>query len=564
MLSKLQMNINLSNVFPPLQWIKGYSLEYLRRDAVSGITLAAYAIPVSMAYASLAGLPVHYGIYGYLIGGLFYAIFGTGKQLAVGPTSAISLLIGTTIATMANGDVQRWAEIASLTALVMAAMSLFAYFLRLNSIVNFISESVLTGFKAGAALAIALTQLPKLFGLPGGGSGFFERLGILISQLPETNPAVLMFGFSAIILLIAVEKFLPGRPVAILLVIASIVLISTTSLINSGFSVAGYIPPGLPELRVPSLRIRDVDGVIPLAFACFLLAYIESVSAAKTLANQGGYEIDSRQELLALSAANAATALTHGYPVTGGLSQSAVNTKAGAKTPLSLVFASGTIALCLLFLTGTLKNLPLVMLAAIVLVAVSGLVDVKGLKRLWQVSRTEFTVAMISLAGVIVFGILNGVVLAAVASLVLMLRAVSNPHVAWLGRIPGTRRYTDASRHPDNELLPGLLLFRVEASVLYFNVENIRNKVWAEILESEKSLKCVIWDFSTSPYVDIAGARLIRKLYLDLQEKGISFKIAEAHAGVRDMLRAKEVEHLMGHISRKISIDDLVNGCSDE
>ena len=546
-------------IFPSFLWIKSYTAKTLRYDAFSGLTLAAYAIPVSMAYATLAGLPPQYGIYGYLIGGLFYAIFGTGMQLAIGPTSAISLLIGTTIATLANGDPQRWADIASLTALVMSVMSILAYLLRLNSIINFISESVLIGFKAGAAIAIALTQLPKLLGVRGGGSGFYERISVLFGQVPDTNLAVLIFGLIAIALLIEGERFFPGRPVAIVLVIVSIIAISSTSLINSGFRVTGYMPPGLPEFHLPSLRISDIDGVIPLAFACFLLMYIESVSAAKTLAQESGYEINPRQELLALAAANLATAFGRGYPVSGGLSQSAVNSNAGARTPLSLVFASATIALCLLFLTGPLKNLPHVMLASILLVAIRSLVDVKGLIRLWKVSRVEFAVALLALSGVIVFGILKGVVLAAVASIVLMLRAVADPHIAFLGRIPGTKRYTDISRHPDNEIIPGMLLFRIEASVLYFNVENIRNRVWEEISKSEDSLKTVIWDFSTSPSVDIAGARLIKRLFTELQSKGISLKIAEAHAGVRDILRLQELEHLLGHISRKISVDDLVN-----
>ena len=549
----------IRSFIPPLQWIKGYSRKNIGSDAVAGITLAAYAIPVSMAYASLAGLPVQYGIYGYLIGGLFYAIFGTGRQLAVGPTSAISLLIGTTIATMANGDVQRWAEIASLTALLLGAMSLAAYFLRLNSMISFISESVLMGFKAGAAITIALTQLPKLFGVKGGGSGFFERADILISQIPETNLAVLIFGVCAIILLVVAEKMLPGRPTAIILVIASIIIVSFTSLSDFKFSIVGVIPPGLPEFHLPSVHLADLDGVFPLAFACFLLAYIESVAAAKTQANLGDYEIDSRQELLALSAANIATALGQGYPVSGGLSQSAVNSTAGAKSTLSLVFASASIALCLLFLTGLMKNLPHVMLASILLVALSSLVDIKGLKRLWKVSRVEFSVAMIALSGDIVFGILKGVILAAIVSVVLMLRAVADPHIAFLGRIPGTKRYTDIGRHPDNELISGLLLFRVEASVLYFNVENIRNTVWSQVLQSEESLECVIWDLSTSPYVDIAGARLIKKLYIDLEAKGISLKIADAHASVRDILRIEEIDDLLGHISRKKSLDELVN-----
>ena len=285
--------------FPPFQWLKAYSSGHLNSDAYAGLTLAAYAIPVSMAYASLAGLPVQYGIYGYLVGGVAYAFFGTGKQLAVGPTSAISLIIGTALASMSGGDVQRWIDIASLTALLMGAMSLGAYFLKLNSIISFISESVLLGFKAGAALTILLTQLPKLFGLPGGGTGFGDRVAVLISQLPDTNLAVFIFGCVMIILLFTSEKIFPGRPTAILLVIASIILVSFTQLGQAGFDVVGNIPSGLPAFHLPNFRLSDLDGVFALAFACFLLAYIASVAAAKTLANLGDYEIDSHQELLA-------------------------------------------------------------------------------------------------------------------------------------------------------------------------------------------------------------------------------------------------------------------------
>jgi high affinity sulfate transporter 1 len=551
-----------SNYFPPSQWLKSYRLKDLWSDAFSGITLAAYAIPVSMAYASLAGLPVQYGIYGYLIGGLFYAVFGTGRQLAVGPTSAISLLIGTTLATMSVGNPVQMIGIASLTALVVGIISLLAWFLKLNSFVNFISESVLLGFKAGAALTIALTQLPKFFGVESGGTGFFDRAGSLITHLPETNLTVLTFGILSLFFLITSKKILPGRPVSIFLVIASILLISNTALIHSGFALTGEIAKGLPQWKIPSMNLAEIENILPLAFACFLLAYIESVSAAKTLANEAGYEIDSRQELLALAAANAATAFGQGFPISGGLSQSVINSRAGAKSPFSLVFASLAIGLCLVFLTGLLKNLPEVVLSVILMYAISGLIDIKGLKRLWKISRMEFSVAMISLAGVLVFGILKGVVLAAIASVVLILIAVSNPHIAFLGRIPGTKRYTDIGRHPDNELITGMLLFRVEASILYFNIENIRKGILSKVRASGETLKYVIWDFSTSPYVDTAGAELIRKLYLDLQSRGIALKIAEAHSEVRDLLRAEELEHLLGHISRKVSIDDLVNSAT--
>lgn len=547
-----------SKLLPSADWIAAYKTKTFKSDFISGITLAAYGIPVSLAYATLAGLPPEYGIYGYLIGGLFYALLGTSKQLAIGPTSAISLLVGTTIADMANGDVQRLADIASLTALVFAGMAVLAYLLRLSGIINFISETVLVGFKAGAAITIGLTQLPKLFGVKGGGGNFLERIITLFQQLPDMNTAVFIFGAVAIIILIVGEKMAPGRPVAIFIVILSIVLISNTSLGLHGFNTVGFIPTGLPEFHMPSLRIKDVDGVLPLAMACFLLSYIESVSAGRTLAQKNGYVIDPRQELLALGMANAAVAFGQGYPVAGGLSQSAVNDTAGAKTPLSLVFASATIAVCLLFLTGYLQNLPTVILASIVLVAIRGLFDIKEIKHLYKINQQEFGVAMIALVAVLIWGILTGVLLAAMVTLLLLIKAASKPTVAFLGRIPGTKRYTDMERHPDNEKIEGVLIVRVESSIFYFNAEYIKEQIWEKIYSETTPLKAVVLDLNSSPRIDISGARFLKQLFNDLKAKNISLKIAEARAEVRDSLRAEGLEMLLGHISRATSVDDLV------
>jgi high affinity sulfate transporter 1 len=549
--------MEIGSIFPPARWLRSYQAAWLRHDAVAGVTLAAYAIPVAMAYASLAGLPLHYGIYCYLVAGPAYALFGSSRQLAIGPTSAISLLVGVTLAGMAEGDPHRWAAIAALTALVFAVISVVAWALRLSSLVNFISETILLGFKVGAALTIGLTQLPKLFNVPGGGDGFFERLWVLGSQLPQTNLAVLGFGLVAIAVLLAGERFLPGRPVALVVVAASIVALSATPLAQAGFKLVGALPPGLPELALPSLRPRDVDGVIPLALACFLLAYIESVSAARALAQRHGYEIDPRQELLALGAANAAAAFGQAYPVAGGLSQSTVNDTSGAKTPLALVFASIAIALCLLFLTDLLANLPNVVLAAIVLVAVKGLIDVAELRRTWKLSRLEFWVAMAAFAGVLLLGILKGVLLAAIVSMLLLIHRTANPHVARLGRVPGTRRYSDCERNPDNELVPGVLIVRVEAALLYFNATHVREQVRALVASEGDALRLVVWDLSTSPYVDIAAARMLGEVQRELAARGADLRIVEARATVRDLLRA-ELGRSVGEISRQVGVDDVL------
>ena len=548
------------SAFPPAQWLPAYRAAWLPNDAIAGVTLAAYGIPVSLAYASLAGLPPQYGIYGYLAGGLLYALFGSSRQLAIGPTSAISMLVGATVAGMAGGDPGRWADIAALTALVIAGMCGLAWLLRLSSLVNFISETILLGFKAGAALTIAMTQLPKLFGVKGGGEGFFERIGILWGQLPGTNLAVLAFGMVALAVLLLGEKFLPGRPVALLVVVVSIVVLSFTSLGELGFKIVGTLPKGLPDFHLPGLRLRDVDGVVPLAFACMLLAYVESVSAARALAQAHRYEIDPRQELLGLGAANLAAAVFQAYPVAGGLSQSSVNDKAGARTPLALVFASVTIGLCLMFLTGMLANLPTVVLAAIVLVAVKGLVNVRELRHVWRVSRYEFAVSMIAFAAVLLLGILKGVMVAVVVSLLLLLRRAANPNVAFLGRIPGTRSFSDLERNPDNQPVPGVLVVRVEASLLYFNSEHVRDAVWERIRSLPEPPRLVLFDLSSSPMVDLAGARMLKTMQAALKESGATLRLVEARAAVRDILRAEGLEEHVGPIDRRVTVADVVDG----
>jgi MFS superfamily sulfate permease-like transporter len=257
--------------------------------------------------------------------------------------------------------------------------------------------------------------------------------------------------------------------------------------------------------------------------------------------------------------ANLAAGFFQAYPVAGGLSQSSVNDKAGARTPLALVFASATIGLCLMYLTGLLSSLPNVVLAAIVLVAVKGLVDIAELRHVWRVSRFDFAVSMVAFAAVLVLGILKGVMVAVVVSLLLLIRRTANPHVAFLGRIPGTRLYSDMERNPDNEAVPGALVFRVEASLLYFNVEHVRDAVWARIRSTTGPLRLVVCDLSTSPVVDLAGARMLLALQAALQAAGVSLRLVSARASVRDLLRAEGLEERVGYFGRRVAVADVID-----
>ncbi|MFZ1198274.1 MAG: SulP family inorganic anion transporter, partial [Pseudolabrys sp.] len=536
--------------FPPVRWLGGYQAAWLPGDVVAGVTLAAYAIPVSLAYASLAGLPPQVGIYGYLLGGLGYALLGSSRQLAVGPTSAISLMVAASVAPMAEGDAERYVQIASLAAFTVAGLCLLAWLFRLSELVTLISDSILVGFKIGAGLTIAMTQLPSLFGIAGGGHNFFERVYLLVGQLGHIQLVVLAMGAVAIAMLLMGERWLPGRPVALAVVALSIFLATVLGLPAIGVPVTGNIPEGLPTLAGPALRLRDVEGIVPLAAGCLLLAYIEGVSAARTFAAKHGYDLDARQEFLGIGAANLGAALGHGYPVAGGLSQSAVNDKAGAHTPLALLAASTTLALCLLFLTGLLENLPKAVLAAVVLTAILGLFDFRGLLYMWRVSRMDFYAATIAIIGVLLLGILQGILLAALISILLLLARASRPHVALLGRVPGTNSYSDLARHPENEPLGSVIACRPEASLLYVNAGYVLETVMASVLKNRSKISAVVCDLSASPYLDLAGARILHTLHDELAAQGIALQIVGARGRVRDLLRADGLAEKVGGLER--------------
>ena len=321
------------------------------------------------------------------------------------------------------------------------------------------------------------------------------------------------------------------------------------------------IPAGLPTPQLPALRLRDVEGIVPLAAGCLLLAYIESISAARTFAAKHGYALDPRQEFLGIGAANLATALGQGYPVAGGLSQSAVNDKAGARAPLALVFASMALALCLLFLTGLLENLPKAVLAAVVLTAVYGLLDFPALRRMWRVSRLDFYAAAVALGAVLLLGILEGILIAALASIVMLLARVSRPHVAFLGRVPGTSSYSDLARHPENETLAGVIAFRPEASLIYVNADAILESVLNRLgTVGPSDVHLVVCDLSASPYVDLAGSRMLHELHSQLAARGIALRIVGAHGWARDLLRADGIGEKVQGLGRVVTLDNLLEG----
>ena len=529
---------------PARAWLATYNRTWLRGDLIAGITLAAYLLPSAIGDASLAGLPPQAGLYACLFGGLVFWVFCSSRHTAIAVTSAISLLMGATLADIAGNDPMRYAALASATALIVAVIAFAAYFLRAGSIVSFFSETVLVGFKCGVALFLASTQLPKLFGFSAGhGGDFWDRMGHFFSGLGNTNPTALILGVSALALLLLGKTVLKNRPVALFVVIGGIAAASLFHLGDRGVALLGDIPQGLPMPSLPLLARADINAILPLGMACFVLAAVETTAIGRMFGAKHGYRLDATQEFLAIGVANLAAGLGSAFPISGGMSQSLVNETGGARTPLSGLVAALITLLVAVFFTGLLRDLPQPVLAAIILMAVTGLIQINTLKHIWRFSRTEFAVAMAALLGVLGSGLLNGVLLGVVFSLMLLLRRASRPRVTELGRVPGTTYFADLTRHPENETVDDVLVVRTEGALLYFNVDHVRERVSTLIAERRTPLRLLVFFMGNVPLVDLAGVEFLFELDATCRKSGIEFKLAEVHGEAREALRRLGDEH---------------------
>src|SRR3954463_12877500 len=519
------------------QWLRDHTGPSLRLDVIAGLSLAAFAIPESLAYASLAELPPISGLYCYLVAGIAYAIFGTSRQLAVGPTSALAIAVAASIAAMGGGDTARVVALGSGIALLVGLISVGGRYLGLANVAYFLPDTVITGFKTGAAIYIASTQLPKLFGIEGVSGSFFERVAHIASSLPQTHMPSLVVGVGAIVLFLVLERLLPGRPTTLLVVAVAIVATKLLGLDRFGIHIVGELPTGLPAVGLPKLALSDFVELIPTALACFMLAYGESISVARSFAQKHGYEIDPERELTALGAANLATGLARGFPVGGGMSQTAINDMGGATSPFSLIVNSAAIALTLLFFADLFHDLPEPVLGAIVLMAAKHLVKVEELRVVRAASRVEFRIALIALLGVLVFGLLNGLLLAALGSLIVLIAQVARPPVVVLER-DHSGRFVNRERLSAPAATPGALVLRSAGAWVYFNAEFIRRQILELIERAPEPVRLVVIDCSMVPSIDLNAAGSLRALARTLAARGIGLCLAELRDDVAERLRA--------------------------
>lgn len=565
-LSSNHLREQIRQFLPIIGWLPTYTKILFRADLIAGLTLTAFAVPELMAFAQLAGLPPEYGLYAGIVAPLVYCLFGTIRHMNIGPSSSEAILTAAMLGLLTGISPSRYAALAALTVLMAGSLAIIARIFRLGFMVNLISETVLKGFLAGVGTVIIGGQLFKIFGIPTTHGAFFDQMSYLVHSMSLANIPTLLISIISIGFLFSIGRRYPRIPSALIIVILSILLMSVTNLASQGVKVVGKIPSGLPALVFPTLSFTDIQLLFPLAFAIFLLSYVEGMSIGADLSRKYRYKIDSNQELLALGATSIATSLFQGFPVAGSFSRTALNEATGAMTQITGVVAAVLTGIVALFLTGLFSSMPEAIIGSLILVAVTRLIDIPSLLRIAKISRDEFVIALATFLGVLLFGILSGVFIGVILSILDILYRVTSPRIAVLGKVPGTRHYADRIRHPENESMPGILIIRVDAPLIFANAEMVKERV--EILiAADPSIRLVIIDMSTSPIIDVSASDMIVNLCDDLRTIGIVVKIAEATWQVRRMLRLSGVEDTIGEeVTQTTSIETVLSdwNCDDQ
>jgi high affinity sulfate transporter 1 len=531
---------------PITEWLPQYPRTNLRGDVLAGIALAGLLIPESMGYAGIAGLPPQAGLYATAFGLFVYAIFGSSRQLAVSPTSSSAVILAATVAPLAASNPAKFVVLASAVTLVLGLLFLIAGLLKLGFVSDFISKPVLKGFVFGIALTIIIKQLPKLLGIEKGTGQAYSQLWHALTHITQANLWTLLTGAAALALLFLADRFFPRIPGALLVLIAGIAISKTFTLHGHGVDIVGVIPAGLPRPSFPVLTWTDWLQAAPAAVGLALVLFAESLGAARTFAGKNAYDIDPNQEFHALAAANAASAVFHGMPVGGGTSGTAANDSNGAKSEVSAIAASLVVILTLLFLTGWFYHLPEAVLGAIVVHAVWHLTSLQELSRFRRISRVEFGESLTAIVGVLAFGILNGLLLAVIVTLVSLMRFLSMPQVVVVGRLRETGEYVDIARHPEAEQFAGVLMLRVDRIWFFANADGIREHAKELIRQARGPLHAIIVNLAPVPLVDVTAVEALAQLHASSVKHGRRLVLAGVRDPVRDTLGRASLLSVLG------------------
>jgi SulP family sulfate permease len=533
----------ISRFIPITTWLPESSP---RADIVAGIALAGLLVPEGMAYAGIAGVPPQMGLYAAMVGMFVYAIFGTSRQLAVTSTSSSAAMLAALVAPIALGDSARYVILATATTIAAGFIFLAGGLLKLGSVSEFISKPVLKGFVFGLALTIIVKQGPKLMGIHAGQGNFFGQSWHVVTSLPQVNPWTFAVGAIAIGIMFLLGAVAPRVPSALVVLVLGTLAVPWFGLAHRGVEVVGAINAGIPSLSWPAIGEDELADVFVGAFGIVLVLMAEALAAARTFAAKHKYEINPNQELCAIGVANLASGLAGGIIVGGGMSGTAANDAGGARTQLSTITASLSVALTLAFLLPLIRDLPEAVLGAIVVHAVAHLADVGTLKYYAKLHSGSIWTALIALFGVLQMGILKGLIFAVGLTLIVLVRKLSVPQHSVLGRIPGTGNFADVKHHPETEEIPGLLIFRPNGMLFFANANHVRNELRDQVKKAGKLLQAVLLNLEACPEMDVTSLEMLEQLRDELHESSVDLYFVRVADPVRDLFGRSGFLELLG------------------
>ncbi len=534
------MNL-LKKHIPILSWLPSYKKAALSGDLSAGLTVGVMLIPQGIAYAMIAGLPPIYGLYTAMTPQVIYAIFGTSRQLSVGPTAMDSLIVAagiTSIATFGAAGTENYIAAAIMLAFLMGLMQLAFGIFKLGFLVNFLSKPVISGFTSAAAIIIGLNQLKHIFGIEIPRSNQAHSLlydtGIAINS---TNLITLCLGIGTILIIIFLKKYLKKIPAALTVVIISILIVSFFHLDLYGVNIIGAIPTGLPSPSIPDFSQNYFKDLLPLALTLSLIAFMEAISQAKAIEDKhNDYKVDANQELIALGLSNIVGSIFKSYPSTGGFSRTAVNDQSGAKTGMSFIIAAGVVALTLLFLTPLFYYLPKAVLGGIIIFAVAGLIDLKYPLKLWKYKKDDLIMLLVTFAVTLTIGIKEGIIVGVILSLGFLIFRSTRPHIAECARIEGTDYFKNMERFENAKGRKDVLILRFDGQLYFANTNYFKDQLNDMIAKKGPTLKLVILNAEAINHLDSSAVHMLDTTIKELCKKEIYFAIAGAIGPVRDII----------------------------
>ncbi len=532
------------SIVPFLEWLPQYQKGWLRFDLIAGLTASAVVIPKAMAFASIVGLPLEVGLYTALIPMVVYAVLGTSRVLSVSTTTTIAILTVSQLALVApQGSPAELMTAASTLALLVGVILLVASILRLGFIANFISDPVLTGFKAGIGVVIIVDQIPKLLGVHFAKGGFIQNLISIVQSLPQTSLVTIALAIVMLVLILGLERFRPHSPAPLVAVVVGIAASGLLNLEQFGVEIAGAIQPGLPSIALPDLSL--VSRLAPGALGIALMSFTESIAAGRAFARHGEPRPKANRELLALGIANILGGLFQAMPAGGGTSQTAVNRSAGARTQIAALGTAAVGIAALLFLAPVFRIMPQATLAAVVIATSIPLISMAEFQKIRRIRHIEFRWAFIAFLGVIFLGTLNGILVAVGASILSLLQRANDPAVYAIGRKPDTNVFRPLSdEHPDDETFPGLLMVRSEGLLYFANAQRVGDKLTPLLYEAEP--KVLLWDCSGMTNIEYTALKMLAGFEEKLRENGVMLWLAGLNPETLEIIKKSSLGKTLG------------------